>query len=116
MRCLQARRQPEVFLARFAALTAEVQSRLLRDSYVNDIHGQLLASRGGQAAAEVAADRERLIDAGSLNPADYNNQAKWLLSQEKPAGALALLDLARQRGLEDEYIRTLRAKFEQQAK
>ncbi len=107
-RCLQARRQPEVFLSRFAALTAEMRRQLLQNPYVNDIHGQLLASRGGQEAAEVAAEREGRIATGSLVPTDYNNQAKWLLSQKKPDEALVLLDLARQRGVQDAYSLALR--------
>jgi hypothetical protein len=70
----------------------------LRDDVLEDL------GRGGEAAAS----REQRLAAGSLHPADYNNQAKWLRSQKKPEEALRVLDQARERGVENEYTTGLR--------
>jgi predicted MPP superfamily phosphohydrolase len=92
-----------------AALTVldRADSLGVSDEYTLAIRASILDSIGEkQAASQIRLTR---IKAGALNPAFYNDEAKFLLSRNRLYEALELLDLAAARGCANQATNSLRS-------
>ena len=78
------------------------------DDFIEAIRASALHAAGQSGAASTL--RQEKIAAGCVDAIFYNDEAKWLLDgKHDPEGALAILDLARKRGCEDDFTEGIRA-------
>jgi hypothetical protein len=100
----------EKILAEFLTEMAVAPGVVQNDDYVAGIWANAMgvAGRDGEAAKL----REERIAAGSLSPAFYVDQAKWLLDKQNDDDAntaLKLLELARQRNCSNDFTEAIYA-------
>lgn len=83
------------------------QQRNFADDFTQAIYASTLEILGRDD--EAAQLRQEKIDTGNLNPVFYADHAIWLLNRKDGADtALKLLELARQRGCENDVTRSIR--------
>lgn len=112
----------EVLIARGRSGADDFLNRLAhaKQQYPESIDGYVLSIEAtamdmtGQAP-QASALRQSQIDQGSLNPAFYTSEAEYQASIGNAPGALALLDLAEQRGCSNDYTTSIRANIERRS-
>ena len=83
------------------------RERGLEDEYLLSVRASVLEATG--QGADASALRQAQITAKTRNAAFYTDEANYLLKQHREGEALTVLDLARERGLENEYLLSVRA-------
>jgi Flp pilus assembly protein TadD/predicted phosphodiesterase/energy-coupling factor transporter ATP-binding protein EcfA2 len=91
-------------------LLQQAQARGVGDDFTVAIYANALQQNG--QADEAMAVRQQKIDGNSRNVVFYNDQANSHYQRGDYASALAVLDLAQQRGLRDQVTDRIRAKTE----
>ena len=93
------------------AVLEQAEENRCADDFSLSIKARLLKDMGrGEEGSKLRWAR---IDAGTRNPALYNDEAVWLRDRGDVEAALAVLARAEKNGCANEHIRTLRCNIEQ---
>lgn len=89
------------------------QTREIYDLQLRELHADVLREMGDDDSA--SAIRKECIAEGTTSSHPYVTEATFLLDRDKSPEAVAVLELARSRGLRDDYITSVLAKaYDQQ--